>query len=209
MRGLKLQGTPVHSALFRRIFYRCVDWNIIAPSCLILVLSHLLQMRGLKLLLYLNSFQGDSRIFYRCVDWNFRSGKNFCVRNVASFTDAWIETRKIKGCWNFQSRIFYRCVDWNFYCQSERYVIGVASFTDAWIETKHDNERTVGFESHLLQMRGLKQKRTCWKGWIHWSHLLQMLGLKLWDLYRIRTAKEFASFTDAWIETSAKRTLWK
>ena len=33
----------------------------------------------------------------------------------------------------------------------------VASFTDAWIETNMSIEFNNGLESHLLQMRGLKQ----------------------------------------------------
>ena len=78
-----------------------------------------------------------SRIFYRCVDWNRPPGKLHGVKIVASFTDAWIETRKqyrfrpctpshllqMRGLKHFaifggvpkQSRIFYRCVDWNIF----------------------------------------------------------------------------------------------
>ena len=54
-------------------------------------MSHLLQMRGLKLANRLNQL---------------------VVYNVASFTDAWIETEKKeeKNIGN-DSRIFYRCVD--------------------------------------------------------------------------------------------------
>ena len=55
--------------------------------------SHLLQMRGLKLLLPLRSK---------------------ALHLVASFTDAWIETRYVNHLGNKES---------------------VASFTDAWIET--------------------------------------------------------------------------
>ena len=56
---------------------------------------------------------------------------------VASFTDAWIETRSHPfehGCRQ------------------------VASFTDAWIETYPGGSKKNAFESHLLQMRGLKHK---------------------------------------------------
>ena len=35
---------------------------------------------------------------------------------------------------------------------------GVASFTDAWIETPADADQIKSDLSHLLQMRGLKQK---------------------------------------------------
>ena len=78
---------------------------------------------------------------------------------VASFTDAWIETVNTStGVLGFPGRIFYRCVDWN------RYAIGL----------KEEAE-----ESHLLQMRGLKQV----------------------DENGKRISFYVASFTDAWIET--------
>ena len=55
---------------------------------------------------------------------------------------------------------------------------GVASFTDAWIETSVLLETKLSTESHLLQMRGLKQVEKL----VHLhrlvSHLLQMRGLK-------------------------------
>ena len=56
---------------------------------------------------------------------------------------------------------------------------GVASFTDAWIETfcMKKKERTV--QSHLLQMRGLKQFDNLHTDNMQESHLLQMRGLKL------------------------------
>ena len=79
------------------------------------VTSHLLQMRGLKLLLR-NLF--------------------FYVVYVASFTDAWIETRRSA------TRLTRTTV---------------ASFTDAWIETRFAPKLSpLAMRSHLLQMRGLK-----------------------------------------------------
>ena len=84
--------------------------------------SHLLQMRGLKL------FDGDNLI-YRI--W------------VASFTDAWIETKHI-----------------DHHTES----LNVASFTDAWIETNTISNDILPFRSHLLQMRGLK---------LEWEAVLQ------------------------------------
>ena len=54
---------------------------------------------------------------------------------VASFTDAWIETKR---------------------GTTTRDIGNVASFTDAWIETKKEGEVTSLNMSHLLQMRGLK-----------------------------------------------------
>ena len=63
---------------------------------------------------------------------------------VASFTDAWIETPTI-------SQLF-----------SGGYV---ASFTDAWIETDQVPNYRYNGRSHLLQMRGLKQIR-----WVDINH---------------------------------------
>ena len=77
-----------------RIFYRCVDWNLVA---------------------LVSSAVNVSRIFYRCVDWNNIRGSNRQTGNVASFTDAWIETVNKSPGWIYRSRIFYRCVDWNLY----------------------------------------------------------------------------------------------
>ena len=54
---------------------------------------------------------------------------------VASFTDAWIETAMATP-------------------GSNRSV--VASFTDAWIETGLNESKRLRYMSHLLQMRGLK-----------------------------------------------------
>ena len=61
-----------------------------------------------------------------------------CTRDakVASFTDAWIETNDSLN--SYGSRV-------------------VASFTDAWIETTPTSLMYANWQSHLLQMRGLKQ----------------------------------------------------
>ena len=56
-------------------------------------------------------------------------------------------------------------------------------------------------ESHLLQMRGLKQKRCATSTGTQKSHLLQMRGLKQKSDVELVKGKEVASFTDAWIET--------
>ena len=86
----------------------------------------------------------------------------WCLRRwllyVASFTDAWIETLTL--IWYISPRL-------------------VASFTDAWIETGHTVTTVNTAMSHLLQMRGLKR--------------LMMPVIRLLLLV--------ASFTDAWIET--------
>ena len=93
MRGLKHVLFAVNVKLMRRIFYRCVDWNLLLVLKLLVILC---------------------RIFYRCVDWNLYVPCGRTTWIVASFTDAWIETARPKVWW----------------CPAY-----VASFTDAWIET--------------------------------------------------------------------------
>ena len=98
--------------------------------------SHLLQMRGLKPL---------TGILYEFKE------------QVASFTDAWIETSPES---------------------TEKKLEAVASFTDAWIETVMSRLRDAGLKSHLLQMRGLKRNTRNNPFILNGSHLLQMRGLK-------------------------------
>ena len=76
----------------------------------------------------------------------------------------------------------------------------VASFTDAWIETYKIKVYGLKDGSHLLQMRGLKQKLSDLSYSPFQSHLLQMRGLKLVQQWRA-FGVYVASFTDAWIET--------
>ena len=78
---------------------------------------------------------------------------------------------------------------------------GVASFTDAWIETEKKEEKNIGDESHLLQMRGLKLINPEARKKALESHLLQMRGLKLCIMLNNKRFYYVASFTDAWIET--------
>ena len=76
-----------------RIFYRCVDWNLIAKSTELIKLSRIFyrcvdwNLNGKK-----TYNRWISRIFYRCVDWNAISRVASMALKVASFTDAWIET---------------------------------------------------------------------------------------------------------------------
>ena len=56
-------------------------------------------------------------------------------------------------------------------------------------------------ESHLLQMRGLKQFTCKVIQFNQTSHLLQMRGLKLLSIACRYSPFSVASFTDAWIET--------
>ncbi len=142
--------------------------------------SHLLQMRGLKLLCSALLKMRLSRIFYRCVDWNPVALALFVVNVVASFTDAWIETPTKHGQSPAKpSRIFYRCVDWNL-CS---------------------NGALLASTSHLLQMRGLKHCPQKEYNNPIMSHLLQMRGLKRNQPYKHYRPRQVASFTDAWIET--------
>ena len=61
-------------------------------------------------------------------------------------------------------------------------------------------------ESHLLQMRGLKHKEYGNISRTFRSHLLQMRGLKHIQIGIWRLQDGVASFTDAWIETTTRRT---
>ena len=143
---------------------------------------------------------------------------------VASFTDAWIETlcRKIitippsrifYRCvdWNKKKygdkktnlgRIFYRCVDWNVNGNSWiKYEYWVASFTDAWIETFTVNNRCA------------HPKRRIFYRCVDWNTALITLSAENPSriFYRcvdwnticqpFRQQRIVASFTDAWIET--------
>ena len=81
-----------------------------------LVLSHLLQMRGLKLVLMAGFIQKTGKVASFTDAWieTSKYSLSFSKFAVASFTDAWIETTSIISK--------ARCAV-------------VASFTDAWIET--------------------------------------------------------------------------
>ena len=98
--------------------------------------SHLLQMRGLK-----HTKDVDSQTPYLVASFTDAwietriAYREIICNTVASFTDAWIETRTRRAN-SSHSR--------------------VASFTDAWIETDSLARKVLEIESHLLQMRGLK-----------------------------------------------------
>ena len=76
--------------------------------------SHLLQMRGLKLIsnwIKIINFVSHLLQMRGLKRKAILQGKQ---NRVASFTDAWIETNMVtrQKKWN-KRRIFYRCVDWN------------------------------------------------------------------------------------------------
>ena len=141
--------------------------------------SHLLQMRGLKLLLNRVICPSYGRIFYRCVDWNKIYLIRITVLIVASFTDAWIETIRIKP--EFGLRF-------------------VASFTDAWIETLPSSSTGVEDVSHLLQMRGLKLNILIPRTLITVASFTDA-WIETYQHQRAIQGGLVASFTDAWIET--------
>ena len=74
--------------------------------------SHLLQMRGLK-----HESTCQLRLYYQSHLLQMRGLKHFCLdwehhgHKVASFTDAWIETKRAQRNFIERRRIFYRCVD--------------------------------------------------------------------------------------------------
>ena len=76
--------------------------------------SHLLQMRGLKLI-YINIRIRQQYVASFTDAWieTFRICRALVADAVASFTDAWIETRRFCSLFvkSILSRIFYRCVD--------------------------------------------------------------------------------------------------
>ena len=128
---------------------------------------------------------------------------------VASFTDAWIETHPYQKRYQYSSVASFTDA-WIETFQTDRPALTpkVASFTDAWIETNWQNDTDTNFTSHLLQMRGLKllgpvdakiaPVASFTDAWIETllrilriylrskSHLLQMRGLKLWIAYFCR-----------------------
>ena len=84
--------------------------------------------------------------------------KAFHKHGVASFTDAWIET--LCPLHFTRLSLVASFTDAWIETSDEPVISGlsvVASFTDAWIETSDNAIKMSGLESHLLQMRGLKQ----------------------------------------------------
>ena len=97
--------------------------------------SHLLQMRGLKPTWSLQVGGNLCRIFYRCVDWNIFIGLGYARPLVASFTDAWIETRCCLCEDSCRESHLLQMRGLKLTFAVENSIWKVASFTDAWIET--------------------------------------------------------------------------
>ena len=110
--------------------------TLITPKAPAAAPSHLLQMRGLKpdMLTDVTSPDGSHLLQMRGLKPSALLNSRMHVE-VASFTDAWIETAS---------------------ATSTGVRIVVASFTDAWIETIRYTVLWAMPQSHLLQMRGLK-----------------------------------------------------
>ena len=106
--------------------------------------------------------------------------------DVASFTDAWIETLE---------ELTYN------YVRSLSHLLQMRGLKLIWKIKSGKSWR-----SHLLQMRGLKRGVACDDEFVFLSHLLQMRGLKLNRVEILTKDTVVASFTDAWIETGIN---WK
>ena len=138
MRGLKRSGSPSKSRKKSRIFYRCVDWNKADNVALWTkrqgrIFYRCVDWNKLKSW-YI--FIALCRIFYRCVDWNIFFLQNLSCCPVASFTDAWIETRynPVLKAWCCVASFTDAWIETILY-STYRIKFYVASFTDAWIET--------------------------------------------------------------------------
>ena len=105
--------------------------------------------------------------------------KAFHKHGVASFTDAWIETLYRSFCCR-ENAVASFTDAWieTITATNTQASLEVASFTDAWIETQTYCRNLPLNKSHLLQMRGLKQKYVVPLYRVGKSHLLQMRGLK-------------------------------
>ena len=121
-------------------------------------LSHLLQMRGLKL--DREGYRTRRQEVASFTDAWIETTNQKCLitlNYVASFTDAWIETLDLLTLiWYISVASFT-----DAWIETQRVLrsastFNVASFTDAWIETKSKRRLLRIAASHLLQMRGLK-----------------------------------------------------
>ena len=77
----------------------------------------------------------------------------------------------------------------------------VASFTDAWIETQKKVFDEMEKRSHLLQMRGLKQRGDYLSNCLHYVASFTDAWIETGALPVSPGFSFVASFTDAWIET--------
>ena len=184
MRGLKLVLVLKSVKKLRRIFYRCVDWNHHSRgthnrACK----SHLLQMRGLKLSQCRRGTGANQSHLLQ-----MRGLKHFCLdrehhrHEVASFTDAWIETTTgaLKDKKNWVASFTDAWIETSPE-STEKKLEAVASFTDAWIETLKLSNDYMSFCRIFYRC-------------VDWNRKGQT---------DYNTHTSVASFTDAWIETKS------
>ena len=122
---------------------------------------------------------------------------------VASFTDAWIETRGLMRDNTFiQSHLLQMRGLKPTKAQKTVQFWASHLLQMRGLKLRLFLLHLLIIQSHLLQMRGLKPSLSAMfeRGQIR-SHLLQMRGLKLVMLIHLLISVLVASFTDAWIET--------
>ena len=120
-----------------RIFYRCVDWNMMANTAMRSFMGRIFY-RCVDWNSWFSGWAGYlfCRIFYRCVDWNYlfylfrvRASKSHLLQmrglkphdQYAALYVKKSHLLQMRGLkpypqlqvYNPESRIFYRCVDWN------------------------------------------------------------------------------------------------
>ena len=112
---------------------------------------------------------------------------------VASFTDAWIETAMATPGSN-RSVVASFTDAWieTLHYKKEDTEKKVASFTDAWIETGLNESKRLRYMSHLLQMRGLK----------HENHETSCKTLRILFLTKIQHLTKLFSLIGNDLETS-------
>ena len=143
---------------------------------------------------------------------------------VASFTDAWIETKgsKCAGSKSLSHLLQMRglkplALGWKWKVGERSHLLqmrglkplygqnasplAVASFTDAWIETGITGIKTRWWGVASFTDAWIETSSIAFLIVSTMSHLLQMRGLKLIYLGINGNPHKVASFTDAWIET--------
>ena len=101
-------------ANWRRIFYRCVDWN--SPFFTLKGVTKVASFTDawIETTLWKQERCLKCRIFYRCVDWNPSLKRSI----INTFKSHLLQMRGLKPSpggivKKLLRRIFYRCVDWN------------------------------------------------------------------------------------------------
>ena len=158
------------------------------------VLSHLLQMRGLKLLEPADAKSAPLVASFTDAWIETELRRLPCkTAGVASFTDAWIETKaRIMKARKREVASFTDAWIETLFEQCAQQLYRVASFTDAWIETGLNESKRLRYMSHLLQMRGLK----------HENHETSCKTLRILFLTKIQHLTKLFSLIGNDLETS-------